>query len=166
MTHRSRFYHIRDLRRIRRYISLSVVKTIAIALVTSRLDNWKSLLYNISSKDILKFQNCVARVVTRSPRFSHSVPLLKSPQNPCSISHHLRTFISIFHAFFSTQAQITPFMWFSLIVWVKLYAGTRAFSVAVPTLWNSLSEHVKSSNSIVSFRHHLKTHLFRLAYPS
>jgi len=49
---------------------------------------------------------------------------------------------------------------------VKTHTGTRAFSVAVPTLWNSLSEHVKSSNSMVSFHHNLKTHLFRLAYPS
>ena len=49
---------------------------------------------------------------------------------------------------------------------VKTHAGTRAFSVAVPTLWNSLSEHVTSSNSIVSFRHHLNTHLFRNAYHS
>jgi len=34
---------------------------------------------------------------------------------------------------------------------VKTHAGTRAFSVDVPTLWNSLPEHVMSSNSIVSF---------------
>ena len=49
---------------------------------------------------------------------------------------------------------------------VKTHIETRAFSVAVPTLWNTLPEHVESSNSIVSFRHHLKTHLFSLAYPS
>ena len=49
---------------------------------------------------------------------------------------------------------------------VKTHAGTRAFSVAVPTLWNSLSEHVKSSNSIVYFHHQMKTHLFKLAYLS
>jgi len=34
---------------------------------------------------------------------------------------------------------------------VKTHAGTPAFSVDVPTLWNLLSEHVMSSNSIVSF---------------
>jgi len=52
-----------------------------------------------------------------------------SPLAPCSISHHFqtlhywlsnsffwKTFISIFHAFFSNQAQITPFIWFSLVV--------------------------------------------------
>jgi len=33
---------------------------------------------------------------------------------------------------------------------VKTHAGTGALSVAVPMFWNSLSEHVKSSNSIVS----------------
>jgi len=38
------FYHIRDLRRIRHYISLSVAKTIATALITSRLDYCNSFL--------------------------------------------------------------------------------------------------------------------------
>jgi len=53
----------------------------ATALITSRLDCGNYLLYNIASKDILKLQcvqNCLVRVVTRYPRFSHSVPLLKS----------------------------------------------------------------------------------------
>jgi len=49
---------------------------------------------------------------------------------------------------------------------VKTRAGTRTFSVAIPTLWNSLSEQVKSSYCIVSFSHHLKTHLFKIAHPS
>ncbi|KAK2160726.1 hypothetical protein LSH36_127g03000 [Paralvinella palmiformis] len=55
------FYHIHDLRH------LSVTKTIAITLITSRLDYCNSLLYNIISKDILKHQgvgNYLARVVT------------------------------------------------------------------------------------------------------
>ena len=75
------FYHIHDLHRIRRYMSLSVAKTIATALVSSRLDYCNSLLHNIAIKDIIKLQrvqNCLARVVTRSRHFSRSVPLLKS----------------------------------------------------------------------------------------
>ena len=122
LTCRSRFYHIRDFRRI----PLSVAKAIATALITSRLDYCNSL-YNIASKDILKLQcvqDCLARVVTRSPRFSHSVPLLKSLHwlpvqsyiifKLCSVAYQSvffwRTFISIFHAFFSTQAQGTSFI--------------------------------------------------------
>ena len=81
LTYRCSFYHIRDFRRIRHYISISVAKTITTALITCRLNYCNSVLYNIASKDILKLQfvqNCLARVITRSPRFSHSVPLLKS----------------------------------------------------------------------------------------
>jgi len=81
LTCRSCFYHIRDFRHIWRYISLSVAKTIATALITNRLDDSNSLLYKIESKYILKLQcvqNYLARLVTRSPRFSHSLPLLKS----------------------------------------------------------------------------------------
>jgi len=83
LTCHSCFYRIRDLHRIRRYISLSVAKTIARSLITSRLDfdYSNSVLSNIASKASLKLQcvqNCLARVVTRSPRFFHSVPLLKS----------------------------------------------------------------------------------------
>ena len=62
-------------------MSLSVAKTIATPLVSSILDYCNSLLHNIAIKDITKLQrvqNCLARVVTRSPRFSRSVSLLKS----------------------------------------------------------------------------------------
>ena len=48
---------------------------------------------------------------------------------------------------------------------VKTKAGTRAFSVAAPTLWNSLPVSVKSEGNIVSFRRRLKTYLFNAAYP-
>ena len=75
------FYHIRDLRSIRWYISLSVSKSIETAPVSSRLDYCNSLLHTIAIKDITKLQrvqNFLARVVTRFPRFSRSVPLLKS----------------------------------------------------------------------------------------
>ena len=48
---------------------------------------------------------------------------------------------------------------------VKTKPGTRAFSVAAPTVWNSLPASVKSQGNIVSFRRHLKTYLFNAAYP-
>ena len=170
------FYHIRDLRRIRRFISLSVAKTIATALVTSRLDYCNSLLYNTANKDIAKLQrvqNCLARVVTRSPRFSCSVPLLKSL--------HYRIIFKIctivYQALSYTQPAYLNFMLTPArnsrqlrstssnplyIPRVKTNAGTRAFSVVAPTVYNSLHE---SEGNIVSFRRRLKTYLFNAAYP-
>ena len=79
-TCRCYFYHIHDLRRIRRYMYFAVAKTIVTAVVSSILDYCNSIYHNIVLNDILKLQrvqNCLARVVTRSLRFSHSVPLLK-----------------------------------------------------------------------------------------
>ena len=77
---KSCFYHIRDLRRIRRHIPLSTAKTISNALISSRLDYCNSLLNNIAKQDLSKLQsvqNCLARVVLRARRFSPSLPLLK-----------------------------------------------------------------------------------------
>ena len=79
---KSYFYHIRDLRQIRRHISISTTKTISTALVSSRLDYCNSLLSNIAKRDLAKLQrvqNYLARVVLRAPRFSPSLtlPLLK-----------------------------------------------------------------------------------------
>ena len=71
------YYHIRDLRHIRRCISFSVAKIIQTALVSSS----NSLRYNIANKNIANLQrgqNCLARVVMRSTRISRSVPLLKT----------------------------------------------------------------------------------------
>ena len=77
------FYHIRDLRRIHRYLDLNSAKLLANALVSSRLDYCNSLLSGIADTDLAKLQrvqNRLARVVTKSPPFTRSVPLLRSLQ--------------------------------------------------------------------------------------
>ncbi|KAK2161424.1 hypothetical protein NP493_1585g00016 [Ridgeia piscesae] len=165
------FYHIRDLRRIRRFLSLSVAKTIATALVSSRLDYCNSLLYNTANKDIARLQrvqNCLARVVTRSPRFSSSVPLLKSLH---WLPVHYRIIFKICTISYQALASKQPTYLNSMLTparnsrelrstssnplykppGFKTKAGTRAFSVAAPTLWNSLPVSVKSEGNIVSF---------------
>ena len=72
---KSCFYHIRDLRRIRRHIPLSTAKTISNSLISSHLDYCNSLINNIAKQDLSKLQrlqNCLAHVVLRAPRFSPS----------------------------------------------------------------------------------------------
>ena len=64
------FYHIRDLRQIRKSLSLDLAKQIAVALVSSKLDFCNSLFHNMPEKDIARLQrvqNCLARVVTKAP---------------------------------------------------------------------------------------------------
>ena len=74
-TCRACFYHIRDLRRVRESLPLDLAKQIAVALVSSKLDYCNSLFHNMS--EVQRVQNCFARVVTKAPRFSRSVPILK-----------------------------------------------------------------------------------------
>ena len=74
-------YHIRDLRRIRRHLDLDRAKLLANALVSSRFDYCNSLLSGIVETDLTKLQrvlNRLARMVTKSPAFTRSVPLLRS----------------------------------------------------------------------------------------
>ena len=79
-TCRACFYHIHDLHRIRKRLFLDLSKQITVALVSCNLDYCNSLFHNMSEKDIAKLQhvqNCLARVVTKAPRFSRSVSILK-----------------------------------------------------------------------------------------
>jgi len=176
------FYHIHDLWRIHQYISHSVTTTIATPLFTSRLDYCNSLFYNITFKDIAKLQysqKCLARVVTGSPWFSHAVPSMKSLHSLPVQSHIIFKLCPIAYETLSSGESLYLFYMLSpspecsihLVFTCCLFPELKLmlalfFSIAVPTPWNSLPEHVTSSNSIVSFCQHLKTHLFRLAYLS
>ena len=78
---RSCRYHVRDLRRIRRYLRFDSAKLLAHALVSSRLDYCNSLLFGVADKEIVhlqRIQNSPARVVTKKPPLTRSVPLLPS----------------------------------------------------------------------------------------
>ena len=52
------------------------------------------------------------------------------------------------------------------IPYVRSSLGKRAFSVIGPRLWNSLPPDTQNSNSLPTFRSRLKTHLFKIAFPS
>ena len=181
---KSCFYHIRDLRRIRRHISISTAKTISTALISSRLDYCNSLLNNIDKRDLAKLQrvqNCLARVVLRAPRFSPSLPLLKQLHwLPVSYRINFKLSTLAYRALSTQQPsylasllhlsniprQLRSSISQQLIVpKTKLNLGKRAFSVAAPRVWNELPITLKTSETIAIFRKKLKTYLFQIAFP-
>ena len=125
-------------------------------------------------------QNCLARVVTRSPRFSHSAPLFKSLHwlpvryriifKICAITHQALSSKqpAYLHSLLTPARQLRQLRSSNsnllFVPSVKTHVGTRAFSVAAPTLWNSLPVSVKSVGNIGTFNRKLKTHLFKLVY--
>ena len=78
---KSCFANIRDLHRIRCFLSYDVSVMVANALVSSHLDYCNSLFRSLSSKNITRLQdiqNCLALFVSGASRFSHVTPILKS----------------------------------------------------------------------------------------
>ena len=78
---KSCFYHIRDLSRIRRHLTLSTATSLANALVSSRLDYCNSLFYRLTEKELARLQriqNTLCRIVTRISRYSSTSGPMKS----------------------------------------------------------------------------------------
>ena len=181
---KSCFYHIRDLRGIRRHLPLSTAKTISNSLITSRLDYCNSLINNIAKQDLSKLQrveNCLARVVLRAPRFSLSLPLLKqlhwlpvnyrikfklSTLTYRALAIHQPPYLASLLHFSNVPRQLRSSTSQQLsIPRTKLNLGKRAFSVAAPIIWNELPTTLTSCESLASFRKNLKTYLFKIAFP-
>ena len=73
--------NIRDLRRIRPILDQTTARNIATALVHSKLDYCNSLFLNLPANQLDRLQlvlNSAARAVTRTPRFHHITPILKT----------------------------------------------------------------------------------------
>ena len=58
--------------------------------------------------------------------------------------------------------------WHTLWRWNSnnLSLGSQAFRVSAPKVWNTLPLHIRQPQSLSTFRCHLKSHYFQLAYPA
>ena len=183
---KSCFFHIRDLARIRSCISRNVAIAIANSLVQSRLDYCNSLYFGLPKSSIhrlQKVQNCLARVVSRSTRFTHITPVLKSLHwlpihfrinfKICLITHRVLSFnqppyLSQFLSTRSNSHSVRSTSFKPLIIpsFRKQSAGYRSFAFAAPHLWNNIPNSVRSASSYLSFCRNLKTYLFNQAFPT
>jgi uncharacterized protein involved in tolerance to divalent cations len=164
------FGHIRDLRRIRNTLDQTTAQTIATSLIHSKLDYCNSLFLNIKAKQINRLQlilNSAARAVTKTPKFNHITPQLKSlhwlkiPQRiqyktlsltykalqynqPSSISNLL----SLKQTSYSTRS--------SACVTLQRPSNpshnqitNRSFYYEAPALWNELPKSLRSYSSVL-----------------
>ena len=66
---KSSVYHIRNIARIRRFLSEESTKALVHVFVTCRLDNCNSLLYSLpknQSEKLQRVQNCAAHLVVNA----------------------------------------------------------------------------------------------------
>ena len=79
MSVKKSFYHLFNIRNIRKHLTRKSAEKINHAFVTSRLDYCNSLFFGLPDSQLGKLQrvqNACARLVCNSPRFSHCTPLL------------------------------------------------------------------------------------------
>ena len=177
-------FHMRDLRRIRRHLDLDSANLLATALVFSRLDYCNSLLYGIADIDLTRLQrvqNQLVRLMTKSPPFTRSIPLLRSLH---WLPVEFRILFTINLLTYKTLREKQPVYLHSMLAAsipsrslrsnndntlsvprVKTVTGARAFHSCAPSLWNNLPLSVRSTISVVTFKKYLKSHLFVLAFP-
>ena len=176
---------IRDMRRIRHFLTPSVAKTIATSLIGGKVDYCNSILFNVTEKEISKLQgvqNCLAHVVTKSPHFYHITPLLK-PSHWLPVGYRIKFKLCslTYQALTSGQpVYIRNMLQPSRKVWtlrsrdldqlnvppVRTAVGSRVFSVAAPRLWNELPLEIRSAKTQISSREKLKTYFFGRAFPT
>ena len=182
-TCRSAQFHIRALRHIRGLLSTEVAKCVAASIVGSRLDYCNGLLFGATSKNLRKLQlvqNTAARVVVMGRKRDHVGPVLKDlhwlpvkeritlklattvfKTLSCSEPSYLLELMEDYkpsRSLRSSQKQLLN------IPRRRTKIASRAFSVAAPSVWNSIEIEIRQSDSVASFKRKLKTRLFESSF--
>ena len=176
---KSCYYHMRDLRRVRKHLSRDTATSLANALVSSRLDYCNSLLYSLPKSSVQKLQlvqNTLARIVSCRSKFCSISPILRELHwLPVKSRIYFKANLLIYKALkynspkslrnlLSTRSvdfnlRNVDSMSLCTLPACKGY-GCRSFSYFSPLLWNPLPPEIRHSSSISTFRKHLKQYYF------
>ena len=185
------FVHIRDLRRLRGYLTREAALLAANALVGSRLDYCNSLFRSLSALNLRRLQcvqNSLARIVANTTKYSHITPVRKSlhwlPIMHRSIfkvallvykflhsghPKYFKPFLKPRHSMYRMRSSQSQGVLLEVPHFASIYKSKKQFGLSfaydVPMIWNDLPDDVRSAKSLSSFRKKLKTYLFEKAYP-
>ena len=177
-------YHLRNISKIRKYLTQDSAQILIHAFISSKLDYCNSLLYGIPKYLVCRLQrvqNTAARIVTLTRKYDSITPIMfklhwlpvhsriifkllllvykalngKAPSYISSLLSHRKCSRSLRS---SGQELLTV-----PLAKLKTY-GDRAFSIAAPRQWNNLPLSIRKSPSIAIFKRHLRTYLFKEAY--
>ena len=168
------YFHLHNIRCIRKYLSTESTKKLVHALVTSRIDYCNSLLYGLPQTQLSKLQrvqNTSARLICNVSPFDHISPVLFRLH---WLPVHFRIRFKILVITFKAIHELGP-EYINDLIGVKSASryslrsnnelllelppertkrtlGDRAFCVAAPKLWNSLPSKIRNSGSLNNFK--------------
>lgn len=180
------YYHLHNIRRIRKYLSYDNRKSIVQAIIMSRLDYCNGLLYGTPAGHLGKLQrlqNAGARLVCTISRYDPITPSLIN-LHWLPVTHRIEFKIAMLvHKCIygvapqylsdlikikeSSRYQLRSYRGILLMdntYRTKKTLGDRAFENAAPKVWNRLPLEIRQCQSLNIFKVLLKTHLFKLAF--
>ena len=182
---RSCFYHLRQLRSIRRSLSTDATKTLVHSLISSRVDYCNSIFYGATNIVVRRLQsvlNAAARLISNKRKFDHITPVLRDQLHCQRIEFKIAVFVrNAVYGRGPTYLGCTCNLVREVDARSYLRSaargdltmprtrtrrfGPRSFRVSGPVVWNSLPEGIRTTKlSLERFKSMLKTHLFRQAY--
>ena len=183
-TCRASYFHIRALRHIRSSLTTEACKTVAAAIVGSRLDYCNSLLAGTSVSNLARLQlvqNTLARVVAQKSRFCHITPILadlhwlpfrhrinyKNATIAFKVLHFQQPsyLAAIVPRYVPTRSLRSSSLSISIPLRKTAMARSKSFSSVASETWNKLPCHLSSISALPAFRKRLKHHLFSSAFP-
>ena len=176
----SSFYHLRNLSRIRKYLTKESAAVVVHAFVTSKLDYCNALLYGLPKYQLQRLQyvqNKAARVVLQMSRFQHITPVLcELHWLPIQYRIIFKILLLVYKALngispsylaqklhYCSHTRSMRSVSNELLMQPRSYTktyGDRAFAVHAPREWNLIPYEIRKSNNISSFKRSLKTYLF------
>ena len=170
---------------IRPYLSDRATECLVNSIITSRLDFCNSVLAGITTEQLnrlQRIQNCAARLIMKKRKYDHITPILRELHwLPIEFRVQFKLAVLAFRHF---EGTLPAYLSATLRTYqpsrtlrssgerlLKLprvnlkTAGERSFHVTATAVWNSLPGSIRQIQSLPQFKKHLKTHLFRKAFP-
>ena len=179
------FSTLRVLREARHSVPREVLTALVIQLVLTKLDYCNSILYGSNKWALHKLQvvmNTAARLIFNARLTDHVSPLLDDLHwLPIAkrIPYKIALMVYKAHTHWSPQylqelltttasqrgrvsLRSSDTINFIIPRTRRVHYGDRSFHACGPRTWNDLPSHVRSSETLTSFKNNLKTHLFDL----
>ena len=180
---KSSFAQIRDLKRLRGYLTHHAALMAANGLVGSRLDYCNFLFRSLSALDLHKLQcvqNCLARIVTNTTKYSHITPVRKILHwLPIEYRSIFKTALLVYKILYCGYPKyFAPFLkprqssynthksqadgvflevpHFATSIYKSSEHFGLSFAYDAPKIWNDLPDDVRAAISLHSFRRKLK----------
>ena len=181
---KSSFFHLRQLAKVKPFLSTKHFETVIHAFITSRLDYCNALYLGASQSSLARLQliqYAAAHLLTGTRKREHITPILASLHwLPVHFRIHFKVLLFTFKSLTGLAPPylselLHPYsparslrsadqMLLEVPRTRRKLRGDRAFSVAAPKLWNDLPLQIRQAPSLAIFKSSLKTYFYSLAF--